>query len=137
MGDESSYDGGYVIDSTQPVGERVNDGPYAVTEESAVSMKSVSGYSPMMGNHIQTSEMCGACHTLYTPTVDNNGDVAGLFPEQMPYIEWLASDYPDHRSCQDCHMPEIQGLHLSVTGASGAAITRSILLLGGIFMAST
>jgi hypothetical protein len=29
-------------------------------------------------------------------------------PEQMPYLEWLHSDYPRSSSCQSCHMPEIK-----------------------------
>jgi hypothetical protein len=61
--------------------------------------------------------MCGTCHTLYTPTIDNDGEVAGIFPEQMPYIEWLASGYAGRQTCQDCHMPEAPGeVVLSVTG---------------------
>lgn len=120
LGEEESYDGGYVIDPDQPKGERVNYGPYEVAEENVILMRSASGYAPVQGEHIQTSEFCGACHTLYTPTVDNNGEIAGLFPEQMPYIEWLASDYAGQQSCQDCHMPEVSGeVVLSVTGSPG------------------
>ena len=120
LGDEKSFDGGYVIDSTKPVGERVNFGPYDVADESVVLMRSASGYIPEQSKHIQTAEFCGACHTLYTPTVDNNGDVAGLFAEQMPYIEWLASAYADEKSCQDCHMPEAPGeVVLSITQSLG------------------
>ena len=26
----------------------------------------------------------------------------------MPYQEWLHSDYRDKRTCQSCHMPEVQ-----------------------------
>jgi hypothetical protein len=49
--------------------------------------------------------------------VDNNGEIAGLFPEQMPFLEWQASAYADQSSCSDCHMPEAQGgVVLSVTG---------------------
>jgi len=36
LGEEDSFDGGYVIDSTKSVGERVNFGPYDVTDESGV-----------------------------------------------------------------------------------------------------
>jgi hypothetical protein len=118
LGAEESYDGHFVIDETKPVGQRVSYGPYVVAETDSVVMKSTSGYIPIQGKHIQSSELCGACHTLYTPTVDNDGEVAGLFPEQMPYIEWLASDYADTKSCQNCHMPEVPGeVVLSVTGS--------------------
>jgi hypothetical protein len=118
LGTEESYDGHYVIDESKPKGERVSYGPYATSETDTVVMKSASGFIPIEGDHIQNSELCGSCHTLYTPTVDNDGEVAGIFPEQMPYIEWLASDYADSESCQDCHMPEAAGdVVLSVTGS--------------------
>jgi len=120
FGEAAGFSGGYIIDSTKPVGERVNFGPYDVTEESEILMRSASGYKPVQSSHIQTSEMCGSCHTLYTPTVDDQGEVAGLFPEQMTYIEWLASSYAENQSCQDCHMPEVDGeVVLSVTGTPG------------------
>ena len=117
LGEPESFDGHYVIDETKQAGERLSYGPYESAEAEAVVMKSASGYVPAQSEHIQSSELCGSCHTLYTPTVDNNGEVAGMFPEQMPYIEWLASDYIDEYSCPDCHMPEAPGeVILSVTG---------------------
>ena len=120
LGTPESFDGHYVIDKTKPTGERSSYGPYEAEEAQAVVMKSASGYIPEEGNHVQSSELCGSCHTLYTPTVDNEGKVAGLFPEQMPYIEWQASDYKEKQSCQDCHMPEASGeVVLSVTGGPG------------------
>jgi hypothetical protein len=118
LGKEESFDGGYVIDATQPIGERENFGPFPVSEENVILMRSTSGYIPVQETHIQKSEVCGTCHTLYTPTIDNDGEIAGIFPEQMPYIEWLASGYADSKSCQDCHMPEVSGeVVLSVTGS--------------------
>jgi hypothetical protein len=117
LGEPESFDGHYVIDETKAVGERLSYGPYEAAEAQAVLMKSASGYVPAQSGHIQSSELCGSCHTLYTPTVDNNGEVAGMFPEQMPYIEWLASDYVNRNSCLDCHMPEAPGeVILSITG---------------------
>ena len=32
----------------------------------------------------------------------------GSIPEQVPYQEWLNSDYKDRKSCQDCHMPVVK-----------------------------
>ncbi len=132
LGEEESFDGGYVIDSTRPKGERENYGPYEVSEENAILMRSSSGFTPVQQDHIQTSELCGACHTLYTPTIDNNGEVAGLFPEQMPYIEWLASEYTNLKSCQDCHMPEVSGeVVLSVTGSPARSNVSRHSFAGG------
>ena len=120
LGTPESFDGHFVIDKTKPTGERSSYGPYEADEANTVVMRSASGYIPEEAGHVQSSELCGSCHTLYTPTVDNEGEVAGLFPEQMPYIEWQASDYADVQSCQDCHMPEAPGeVVLSVTGGPG------------------
>jgi hypothetical protein len=49
--------------------------------------------------------------------VDATGRIAGTFPEQTPYLEWIQSDYLDTHSCQDCHMLLAQGgVRLSITG---------------------
>ena len=79
-----------------------------------------SGFIPQQGEHIQTAEMCATCHTLYTPIIDSDGEVVSHFPEQMPFLEWQASDFVAQDSCQDCHMPEVNGnIVLSVTGGPG------------------
>jgi hypothetical protein len=117
FGEHESFDGGYVIDATLPTGERLNHGPYEIATDHSTIMQSTSGYIPQQGTHIQTSEMCATCHTLFTPTIDNNGEIVGLFAEQTPYLEWLASDFAEKQSCQDCHLPEAPGtVILSVTG---------------------
>jgi hypothetical protein len=35
------------------------------------------------------------------------GEATGEFPEQMPYQEWLHSEFRATQSCQACHMPEV------------------------------
>jgi hypothetical protein len=67
-----------------------------------------TGYNPVHSSHISTSEVCATCHTLFTPFVDDNGEVAGTFPEQTPYLEWKNSSYPEQNiECQTCHMPAV------------------------------
>lgn len=118
LGSDESFDGGYVIDSATPMGERVTYGPYQASENDARLMSGASGFVPVQGTHLQTSALCATCHTLYTPTVDAQGNVVGHFPEQTPYQEWEASDYADRQSCQDCHMPEVDGeVSLSITNS--------------------
>jgi hypothetical protein len=41
--------------------------------------------------------------------VGADGEIAGVFPEQVPYLEWQHSDYAETQVCQDCHMPPAQG----------------------------
>lgn len=68
------------------------------------------GFTPVKGDHVNSSEMCGACHTLITPSVDNSGIPTGThFVEQAIYHEWLNSEYAstNKTSCQDCHIPRI------------------------------
>jgi hypothetical protein len=118
LGEEESFDGAFTVDATLPTGDRLSHGPFEVSSEDSILMKSASGYIPAVGKHVQTSEVCASCHTLVTPTIDNQGEIAGHFPEQMPYVEWLASSYPDEKSCQDCHMPVVGGeVVLSTTGS--------------------
>jgi hypothetical protein len=65
---------------------------------------------------LPSSRMCGTCHDVTTPRerVDDRGVGLGVsFNEQRTYSEWLASDYaeqgPEFASCQDCHVPVIEG----------------------------
>lgn len=117
FGEPESYSGGYAIDTELPAGERLAYGPYVVGKNLAQIMQSASGFIPQQGLHVKESEICATCHTLYTPYVDEAGQIAGEFPEQMPYLEWLHSDYVAQQSCQDCHMPAAQGgVRLSITG---------------------
>jgi hypothetical protein len=109
FGDAESFDGGFVIDTSRPAGERQIFGPHDVDGGRRRIMNSASLYVPAQSTHLQESELCGSCHTLYTQAVgstDNNGQPV-TFAEQMPYREWVNSDYKDVRSCQDCHMPEL------------------------------
>ncbi len=117
LGEVESFSGGYVINPDIPTGERLNYGPYQVTKGQADQMQAASGFIPIQGLHIQKSELCGTCHVLYTPTIDQNGEILGEFPEQMTNIEWLNSSFVNTKSCQDCHMPVVDGeVKLSITG---------------------
>lgn len=112
-----SFSGHYAIDTTTPAGERVNFGPYPVPPGQAAIMQMASGYIPVESAHVARAELCATCHTLYTPYVDAAGEIAGEFPEQTPYLEWLHSAYVDSRACQDCHMPTADGaVQISTTG---------------------
>ncbi|UCC64172.1 MAG: hypothetical protein JSV36_03700 [Anaerolineae bacterium] len=117
FGEPSTFSGGFVIDTELPAGERLAYGPYPVGKGLARIMQAASGFIPVQGLHIEQSELCATCHTLYTPYLDATGQIAGTFPEQTPYLEWVESDYMDTHSCQDCHMPLAQGrVRLSTTG---------------------
>jgi hypothetical protein len=107
LGKKESFTGGFSIDSQLKIGQRPIYGPYEVDEGRRMIMQSSSGFSPMAASHIGSSEVCAMCHTLYTHTLDENGQVIGELPEQVPYLEWRHSAYSPNRSCQSCHLPRI------------------------------
>ncbi len=102
LGTEASFSGKYVIEN-----DRIIYGPFE--NPFAQIMQMSANYTPTFSEHVHESEICATCHTLFTPYVDNNGEIAGEAPEQVPYLEWKNSDYPDQGiQCQTCHMPDIE-----------------------------
>lgn len=99
LGEPASYSGGYEITD-----ERLIFGPYANPLQAP--MINNVGYTPVLGAHTNDSELCATCHTLFTPSLDAQGNIIGEFPEQTPYIEWKNSFYGQagNVSCQACHM---------------------------------
>jgi hypothetical protein len=82
-------------------------------------METALGIKPVHNATIQTSEVCGTCHTVHLPVMHNGDQVATVY-EQLTYPEWAFSAYrtgtsPDgplpggkgeiSMSCQSCHMP--------------------------------
>jgi len=57
-------------------------------------------------------------------------------PEQMPYLEWLHSDYVNKSSCQSCHMPEVGGDSpvTSLFGQPRSGARHHTFLGGNFFM---
>jgi hypothetical protein len=97
----TSYSGKYKIDP-----DSIIYGPYPDPEINA--MTAMAAFLPVYSSHMNQSELCATCHTLFTPYLDNQGQIAGEFPEQTPYLEWKNSIYPAlNTQCQDCHMPMI------------------------------
>ena len=60
----------------------------------------------------------------------------GELAEQVPYLEWRHSDYRDRTSCQDCHMPEVEGETdiASVVGLPHENVSRHVFRGGNFFM---
>ncbi len=84
--------------------ERRVYGPSEVTQ--AMAMEATVNFRPEHGGHVRGSQFCASCHTLITPYFDDDGQIAGEFYEQTPYLEWAASSYPEEDvTCQRCHMP--------------------------------
>ena len=108
-------------------------GPFKDDELSPYAMQHGVGIKPKHNAYIQSSQMCGTCHTVSLPVVDHpfgdakptaeqqslvDGESVELFKdfhhhvEQATYLEWLNSEFenefnkdnPKGQSCQDCHM---------------------------------
>jgi hypothetical protein len=110
FGTRESFNGGFQIDTPQSNADHPEFGPFVIQNaQASIMQSSTGGFRPTVAEHIADSALCATCHTLYTKSLAPGGKVLGEFPEQMPYQEWLHSDYPKKNTCQSCHMPEVQG----------------------------
>ncbi len=136
LGRRDSFVGGFKIDEKATPGNRRVYGPFEIDKGRTTIMKSSSAFQPTEGKHIQSSELCATCHTLLTQALDAQGKVIGELPEQVPYQEWLHSDYKNTRSCQACHMPEVP-VDVPITSVFGeprSGVSRHTFLGGNFFM---
>jgi len=116
LGTEASYNGNFTVAGSD-AHPRTLYGPF----DSAAAAKmhaAVTGYTLAQSPHIRDSALCGSCHTLFTTSYGPGGKVIGKLPEQMPYVEWLHSSYKDKQSCQQCHMPAVDGT-MAVSSLAG------------------
>jgi hypothetical protein len=137
LGTRESLVGGFVIDTTRKLGEREEYGPYKIENgQTRIMLTSSEGYKPTESDHIRKSEVCATCHTLITRTLGPGGQALGEFPEQMPYQEWLNSEYKDKQSCQNCHMPAIEEpvAITKVLGVTREDASRHVFVGGNFFM---
>ncbi len=78
-------------------------GPFA--DPFTMPMLHHTGFTATEAAHIRQAALCGTCHTVITRPRGGQGE----FVEQAPFLEWLASEYPQKGStCQSCHMPALQ-----------------------------
>ncbi len=125
---ETSITGKFILGPTDEL-----YGPFKDEEISPYVMEHGIGVKPKHSDYIQSSQMCGTCHTVSLPQVDRpiedetltpdqqsliDGEDVALFKkfhhhiEQATYLEWLNSEFenefnrdnPKAQSCQDCHM---------------------------------
>jgi hypothetical protein len=110
LGTRASFVGNFIIDPPDEQGQYSEHGPYVIDAgHQRVMQSSTGGFTPGDATQIRDSALCATCHTLYTVALNKEGNRVGELPEQMPYLEWLHSDYANKSSCQSCHMPEVTG----------------------------
>jgi len=136
FGTRQSFVGNFILNKPTGLNPRTMFGPFAADDARQSIMHSVTGGNPVEGKHVQQSELCATCHTLITSAFGPNGEVIGSIPEQVPYQEWLHSDYKDQRSCQSCHMPRYeQPTRISsVLGDLREGLSRHTFIGGNFFM---
>ena len=135
LGTRESFVGGFTID-TMTTWPRALFGPFHVDSGRTTLMRSAARFQPTQATHVQQSELCATCHTLYTHALGPNGDVIGELPEQVPFLEWQHSAYVNEQSCQSCHMPVVRD-SVAVTGVLGqprADVSRHVFRGGNFFM---
>lgn len=137
LGTEASYTGGFHVDLDVPADGRPVFGPFEPDSGGVGIMHSATGFRPTEGLHVQSSQLCATCHTLFTHAVRPDGTEGPEFPEQVPYLEWEASAYAaEETSCQDCHMPLV-GEDVPVTAVLGRSrpdVSRHVFRGGNFFM---
>jgi hypothetical protein len=138
FGSEESFTGGFLIDTQTPAEERSIYGPHEVDDGRGHLMRSATGFTPQRSDHLKESELCATCHTLYTHALDGQGNEVGELAEQVPYLEWLASDFRATQSCQDCHMPVLPDdtAISSVLGQPRPEFSQHVFRGGNAFMLS-
>lgn len=95
------------------------NGPFA--DPKVLPMASVLAMKPVHNATVQSSELCGTCHTVHLPILRGT-ETLGYVYEQSTYAEWAFSAYrtgatPDGplpsgpgdraQSCQGCHLPNV------------------------------
>ena len=133
LGERDSFDGGFRLDPGVD-GSPPAFGPYEVDPGLRRIMHSASGVVPTQGSHVQSSELCATCHTLFTRPAGEHG-ATDPFPEQVPYLEWRQSAYSPEKGCQSCHMPVADPAPIaSVLGDFREGLSRHQFRGGNAFM---
>jgi len=137
LGTRASFSGEFVVQTPATKNDRPEYGPFTIGAGNQHIMDTSSGgFQPTFGEQIRDSALCGSCHQLYTTARGADGKAIGTLPEQMPYLEWLHSDYPGKYSCQQCHMPEVhEPVQISsVLGVQRTGLHQHVFVGGDFFM---
>ena len=137
LGTTDSFNGGFVVQPPVDPAARPEYGPYEVDKgHRRIMLSSTEGYQPTRSDHIRQSEMCATCHTLFTRALGRDGREIGRLPEQVPYQEWLHSEYRDTQSCQACHMTKLEAPVpiTRVFGQPREGVSRHVFVASNFFM---
>ncbi len=109
LGTPASFSGNFQTAQTAD-GNALLFGPFDLSFPSRAMMENATGGIVQQSAHLAGSELCAACHTLYTSPLNQAGSPTDQkFPEQVPYLEWKQSAYNGKAACQSCHLPPVAG----------------------------
>ncbi len=136
LGSDATYSGNFIVGDEAGSARRVY-GPF--TDVAVNPMVNRVSMTPTYAAHVRESRVCAACHTLRTEAVDpaTQQPSGVIFPEQMPYKEWLVSSIAQKMSCQGCHLPTGAGaMRLSNLGPARSQVPfgKHHLVGGNVFM---
>ena len=136
LGTAESFTGGFTIDQPDADGNHREYGPYAIDRGHTLVMRtSTEGFVPAQSEHVRQSEMCATCHTLITETLGPGGRQVGRLPEQVPFQEWLHSDFRNTQSCQSCHMPAVdEAVPITRIFGEPRRLSRHVFVASNFFM---
>ena len=100
LGTRESFNGGFEINSATSTNVRREYGPFKIDPgQVRIMQSSTGGFEPTDdgSDHLRKSELCATCHTLITTAFGPDGKPVGSLPEQMPYKEWLNSDFKNRK----------------------------------------
>jgi len=139
LGSDASFTGGFVVDRQTAPEKREVYGQYDVEPGHRRIMSSSSSFVPTRAAHLESSEFCATCHTLFTHSLNSAGETIATLPEQVPYLEWRHSGYRGTNSCQSCHMPRLESptAITSVLGQPRSGFVRHNFQGGNFFMLRT
>lgn len=137
LGTPETYNGNVEVAGATNRDHREEYGPFLPDAgHKTIMQSSTKGFIPQQAVHIRDSALCGSCHTLITTVRGPGGKAMGQFPEQMPYQEWQHSDYNKKQSCQNCHMPAVEG-EMPITalyGVKRVGMHRHVFIGGNFFL---
>ena len=136
LGTPETFSGNFVVDSATAWGSRRILGPFEIDKGRTTIMHSATRFQPGQGMHVQSSQVCATCHTLFTHSPAPAAESLPPMPEQVPYQEWEHSSYKDTNSCQSCHMPVVNEpvAISSVMGDPRDGVSRHSFLGGNFLM---
>ena len=116
-------------------GERHSSVRTRSTRRKQSVMHSATSFVQTETTHIQQSELCATCHTLYTTALDAAGKDRRA-ARASPVSGMAAQRISRHASCQSCHMPEVAGETpiASVLGQPRPRLSQHTFRGGNAFM---